>query len=72
MVGALAGGHEEGGVRLVFDHLADGLDHLERRGVAQNVASFVGGHNLRVLGAGFDDRPLTAAELDRLVEILVH
>ncbi|WP_243057134.1 amidohydrolase family protein [Nocardioides sp. SR21] len=70
MVGALAGGHEEGGVRLVFDHLADGLDHLERRGVAQNVASFVGGHNLRVLGARFDDRPLSAHELDRLVGLM--
>ena len=70
MVGALAGGHEEGGVRLVFDHLADGLDHLERLGVAQNVASFVGGHNLRVLGAKFDDRPLTTSELDRLVALM--
>ena len=70
MVGALAGGHEEGGVRLVFDRLADGLDHLERLGVAQNVASFVGGHNLRVLGAKFDDRPLSAGELDRLVSLM--
>ncbi len=70
MVGALAGGSEEGGVRLVFDHLAEGLDHLEKLGVAPNVASFVGGHNLRVLGAAFDDRPLTAQELDRLVALM--
>lgn len=52
--------------RVVFDHLRDGLDHLVGRGVAPNVASFVGGHNLRLLGAGFVDRPLTASELDRL------
>lgn len=70
MVGALAGGHEEGGVRLVFDHLGDGLDHLEKKGVAQNVASFVGGHNLRVLGARFDDRQLSREELDRLVGLM--
>jgi N-acyl-D-amino-acid deacylase len=53
-------------IRVVFDRLGDGLDHLVGRGVAPNVASFVGGHNLRILGAGFDDRPLTGAELDRL------
>src|SRR4051812_47853999 len=54
------------GAQVVFPRLSEGLDHLERRGVAPNVASFIGGENLRVLGAGFDDRPLTAAELDRL------
>lgn len=57
-------------VRLEFEHLADGLNHLESMGVAPNVASFVGGHNLRILGAGYDDRPLDAAELDRLVGLL--
>ncbi|HET6818259.1 MAG TPA: D-aminoacylase [Mycobacteriales bacterium] len=55
-----------GGAQVDFDRLSEGLDHLERRGVAPNVASFIGGVNLRVLGAGFDDRPLTTDELDRL------
>ena len=55
-----------GGAQVDFDRLSQGLDHLERRGVAPNVASFIGGVNLRVLGAGFDDRPLEPAELDRL------
>ena len=55
-----------GGAQVDFDRLCDGLDHLERSGVAPNVASFIGGVNLRVLGAGFDDRPLEPAELDRL------
>ena len=53
-------------VDVVFPRLSDGLDHLERKGVAPNVASFIGGTNLRLLGAGFDDRPLTRDELDRL------
>ncbi|MEQ4304291.1 amidohydrolase family protein [Plantactinospora sp. B6F1] len=49
-----------------FPRLGDGLDAIVRGGVAPNVASFVGGANLRYLGAGFADRPLTAAELDRV------
>jgi N-acyl-D-amino-acid deacylase len=52
------------GIEVQFDRLSQGLSYLEQRGVAPNVASFIGGHNLRSLGAGFDDRPLTAAELD--------
>jgi N-acyl-D-amino-acid deacylase len=56
--------------RVVFDHLRDGLDHLVGLGVAPNVASFIGGHNLRLLGAGFEDRPLTAGELRRLLGIV--
>jgi N-acyl-D-amino-acid deacylase len=58
------------GVELVFDRLSDGLDHLVARGIAPNVASFVGGTNLRVLGAGFEDRPLTSTELDRLCGLM--
>ena len=67
LLDSLSGGSP---ARLVFDRLGDGLDHLQSLGVAPNVASFVGGHNLRVLGAGFDDRPLTAAELDRLTGVM--
>src|SRR3954447_13757297 len=52
--------------RVEFDRLSQGLDHVEKLGVAPNIASFIGGMNLRVLGAGFDDRPLEPAELDRL------
>jgi len=55
-----------GDARVEFDRLSQGLDHLQGLGVAPNVASFIGGMNLRVLGAGFDDRPLDPAELDRL------
>ncbi len=52
--------------RVEFDRLSQGLAYLEDRGVALNVASFIGGMNLRILGAGFDDRPLQPGELDRL------
>ena len=53
-------------VKVDFPRLSDGLSHMESRGVGLNVASFIGGHNLRVLAGGFDDRPLEPAELDRL------
>lgn len=59
-------GIEEEGVSVVFDRLGAGLDHLVGGGIAPNVASFVGGHNLRLMAAGFEDRRLTAAEVDRL------
>ncbi|MBK5306140.1 MAG: amidohydrolase family protein [Frankiaceae bacterium] len=51
------------GVRVDFSRLSEGLDFLEKSGVALNVASSIGGMNLRVIGAGFDDRRLTAPEL---------
>jgi N-acyl-D-amino-acid deacylase len=58
------------GARTDFPRLGDGLDHVVRTGVAVNVASFVGGHNLRALVAELDDRPLAARELDRLRTVL--
>lgn len=64
MLGAF--GMDDPETKVVFDRLGDGLDHLVGGKVAPNVASFVGGHNLRLLAAGFDNRRLTAAELDRL------
>jgi N-acyl-D-amino-acid deacylase len=55
-----------------FPRLSAGLDHLERSGVAPNVASFVGGHNLRILGAGLDDGPMEPAALDRVRGVLAE
>lgn len=53
-----------------YRRLSDGLSAIEAGGVAVNVASFVGGANLRYLGAGFTDRPLSAAELDQVRGVL--
>ncbi|MFC5267240.1 amidohydrolase family protein [Kribbella qitaiheensis] len=66
----LAPGLEPGDPELTWDRLPEFLGHLERKGVAQNVASFVGAHNLRMIGAGAENRPMTAAELDRVRGIL--
>jgi N-acyl-D-amino-acid deacylase len=55
-----------------FRRLSDGLSDLERRGIAPNVASSIGGMNLRVIGAGFADRRLEPKELELLRGIVAE
>ena len=50
--------------------LDEGLQHLVTRGVSCNVASLVGATTLRVHEIGFDDRPPTSDELDRMRTLL--
>lgn len=49
-----------------WTRLSEYLSHVERRGTAQNVASFIGAGTIRAHGIGYQDRPATAAELDRM------
>ena len=42
------------------------LEHLEKRGVSPNVASFIGATTVRVHELGYADRPPTADELARM------
>jgi len=49
-----------------WTRLSEYLSYVERRGTAQNVASFIGAGTLRANGVGNDDRPATAAELDHM------
>jgi N-acyl-D-amino-acid deacylase len=60
------------GVRAAWPRLAEALRALEAGGLALNVASFVGAHNLRELTAGDTDRPLTPAERDVACGILAE
>lgn len=46
--------------------LGEYLSHLEDRGVGVNVASFVGATSLRIHEIGYEDRPPTAEELNRM------
>jgi N-acyl-D-amino-acid deacylase len=46
-----------------WPRLSDALASYEKRGVGLNVASFVGHLNLRLAGAGEDDRAMTPPEL---------
>ena len=46
--------------------LREALDHMARLGVSVNIASFVGATTLRVHEVGYDDRPATSDELERM------
>lgn len=46
------------------------LEYLEARGIAPNVASFVGATTLRVHEVGYEDRAATAEELERMQELV--
>ena len=46
------------------------LDHIERKGIATNVASFVGAATVRVHTLGYEDRRPTPAELDRMCSLV--
>jgi len=46
--------------------LGEYLDHLEKKGVSTNVASFIGAATVRIHEIGYEDRPPTPGELDRM------
>jgi N-acyl-D-amino-acid deacylase len=50
--------------------LAEYLEHLERKGVAVNVASFVGATTVRVHELGYADREPTPEELARMQDLV--
>ncbi len=57
------------GVELAWTTLGEYLEHLERHGVATNVASFVGSSTLRQHQLANADRPPTPAELETMCEL---
>jgi N-acyl-D-amino-acid deacylase len=50
--------------------LGEYLEHLERRGIAPNVASFVGATTVRIHEVGYADRPPTDDELGRMQDLV--
>ena len=50
--------------------LGEYLEFLERKGVATNVASFVGSATLRIHAAGYDDRAVTDGEMAQMKRLL--
>jgi len=52
--------------------LSEYLEHLVDRGVSTNVASFVGATTVRIHEIGYEDRPPTAGELDRMRALVRH
>lgn len=49
-----------------WSRLSEFLAHIEKQGCSQNVASFIGNGTLRPYAVGYDDRPATGPELDRM------
>ncbi len=52
--------------------LGEYLEYLEDRGIATNVGSFVGATTVRIHEIGYEDRPATAEELDRMRALVRH
>lgn len=55
-----------------WTRLSEYLDHVEGRGAAQNVASYIGATTLRISAIGYDDRPATNAELERMQSLVAE
>ncbi|MDC0065221.1 amidohydrolase family protein [Verrucomicrobia bacterium] len=54
------------GTDVQWTTLGQGLEHLAGLGVSPNIASFVGATTLRVHEVGYENRPATEAELERM------
>ncbi len=50
--------------------LGEYLDHVVSRGIATNVASFVGATTVRIHEIGYTDRPATPEELARMQDLV--
>lgn len=50
--------------------LAEYLNHLEKLGISQNVASFIGAATVREYVIGLEDKPPTPAQLDQMRELV--
>ena len=49
--------------------LAEYLNYLEKKGISQNVASFIGAPTIREYVIGLEDKPPTPAQLDQMREL---
>jgi N-acyl-D-amino-acid deacylase len=50
--------------------LGEYLEHLEKKGIAPNVASFVGATTVRIHEIGFENRPPSGEELERMKQLV--
>jgi N-acyl-D-amino-acid deacylase len=55
---------------IVWTSLSEYLTYLERRGISQNVASFIGAPTLREYAIGLDDKPPTAQQLEKMRQLV--
>jgi N-acyl-D-amino-acid deacylase len=55
---------------ITWTTLGEYLEHLEKKGVTPNIASFVGATTVRIHEVGYEDRAPTAEELERMKELV--
>ncbi|HEX9423466.1 MAG TPA: D-aminoacylase, partial [Pyrinomonadaceae bacterium] len=55
---------------IAWTTLAEYLTYLEKRGVSQNVASFIGAPTIREYVIGLDDKPPTPEQLEQMRELV--
>jgi N-acyl-D-amino-acid deacylase len=55
---------------ITWTTLGEYLEHLEKKGISTNVASFIGATTVRVHELGYADRAPTTAELDRMIALV--
>ena len=66
----LVGGQGDLKFPLAWTTLGEFLEHLEKKGISPNVASFVGATTVRIHELGYADRPPTDEELARMKELV--
>jgi N-acyl-D-amino-acid deacylase len=57
---------------IAWTSLSEGLTYLEKHGISQNVASFIGAPTLREYVIGLEDKPPTPEQLERMRELVRH
>jgi N-acyl-D-amino-acid deacylase len=57
---------------VTWNTLGEFLDTLQARGVATNIASYVGAASLRIYAVGYDNRPATSAEMDIMRRLMAE
>jgi N-acyl-D-amino-acid deacylase len=62
----------DGDYEVGWDRLSEYLHYVERRGAAQNVASFIGAGTLRAHVVGYTDRPATPAEIEAMQALVAE
>jgi N-acyl-D-amino-acid deacylase len=55
---------------IVWTTLSEYLVYLERRGISQNVASFIGAPTLREYAIGLEDKPPTPEQLEKMRQLV--
>jgi len=56
--------------KIEWTTLAEYLNYLEKRGISQNVASFIGAPTIREYVIGLEDKPPTPAQLEQMRELV--